>query len=74
MLERFSKHELFPCDYHRIESPKLSTAERKHIGLDKADTRAIGIMMSKANSQGHLERKKPNVRAFFDHKKLYKTR
>ena len=73
MLTQFTKHEMLPCDYHRIRSPHLSPEEKKHIGMDKADDRAVKVLLSKANDIGHLQRAEPAVRVFFDHKKLYKT-
>jgi hypothetical protein len=41
--------------------------------MDKADDRAVEILVSKANDMSHGQRREPAVRAFFDHKKLYET-
>lgn len=73
MLTKFTEHQLLPCDYHRIKSPELSLKEKKCIGMDNADDRAIEILVSKANDMGHRQRQERVVRAFFDRKKLYKT-
>lgn len=58
-------------NYVRIPSIPIASEQESLIQLDVASKRAINLLLGKGDDQGNIYEKRPEIKAFFEHKKLY---
>ena len=72
----FMKHigqlEKVAIEYIRIPSADIAREQEDHIQLDLATPKALQLINGKANDMGEIFKKKSEIAAFFQHKKLSK--
>ena len=71
-MKQIKQLEKVAIDYVRVPSADIAREQEDHIQLDVATPQALQLINGKANDMGDVYKKKPEIAAFFKHKKLSK--
>ncbi|MCB0571935.1 MAG: patatin-like phospholipase family protein [Phaeodactylibacter sp.] len=73
-LHTLTQNSGFPLDYTRIPSHVISGEHASYISLDNAGEKSLALMKQLGTDMAYKYGAKPEVQAFFQHPKLYRTR
>jgi len=73
-MEKIKELNEISIEYFRIPTAPISREQEGHIQLDVATPTAINLIRGKGNDVGEIYKKKPEVAAFYQQKKLSKTK